>query len=126
MRMYVHRRTDGSIASAHQEKQPEYAVEELGDDNAELIAFLNPPALAPDSVSNFQGRTALRMTGIFDAVSAAINALPDKTQRAIAQDAFDRADFDRDSDLLNQILVALGHDEAFRNDLFRQAAAIKV
>lgn len=83
-------------------------------------------ALVPSSVSNFQGRTALRMAGIFDAVSAAIDALPDAAQRAIAQDAFRTGDFDRDSELLNQILADLGKDVAFRDALFVQAKAIKV
>jgi hypothetical protein len=83
-------------------------------------------ARAPRSVSNFQGRTALRLAGIFDAVQNAITAIPDPTQRAIAQDAFDRGDFDRDSEMLNQVLGQLGHDDAFRDALFAQAAAIKV
>lgn len=43
MTWYVHRRQDGSIASAHQEMQPGYAEEALKDDDAELAAILNPP-----------------------------------------------------------------------------------
>ena len=85
-----------------------------------------PAAIVPATVTNFQGRTALRMAGIFQSVSDAIDALPDPTQKAIAQDAFRTADFERDSALLNQILVALGHDTAFRDALFIQAASIKV
>jgi hypothetical protein len=94
----------------------------------ELAAWQAARAAAqvPRSVSNFQGRTALRLAGIFDAVQKAITAIPDKTQGAIAQDAFDRGDFDRDSEMLNQVLGQLGHDDAFRDALFAQAAAIKV
>jgi hypothetical protein len=40
---YVHRRDDGSIASAHEEPQKGYAEEALDTDkSAELVAFLNP------------------------------------------------------------------------------------
>ena len=83
-------------------------------------------ALVPASVSNFQGRTVLRIHGLFDTVQAAINAMGDPLQKAIAQDAFDRGGFERDSTLLNTVLTALGHDEAFRDALFVEAAAIKV
>lgn len=99
----------------------EATAEEIAAWQAAREAALDPP-----SVSNFQGRTALRLAGIFDQVSAAIDALTDETQRAIAQDAFRRGDFDRDSALLNQILVEMGHDAAYRDALFTQAAAIKV
>ena len=85
-----------------------------------------PAAPVPASVSNFQGRTVLRIHGLFDTVQAAIDAIGDPLQKAIAQDAFDRGDFDRESTLLNTVLTNLGHDEAFRDALFVEAAAIKV
>lgn len=38
--MWVHR-VDGAIQSAYPVRQPDYADEELADDDAELLAFLN-------------------------------------------------------------------------------------
>lgn len=40
---YVHRRRDGTIASAHQELRPGYAEEVVEDSAPELAAILNPP-----------------------------------------------------------------------------------
>jgi hypothetical protein len=40
---YVHRRGDGSIASAHSELRPGYAEEEVADTDPELATILNPP-----------------------------------------------------------------------------------
>jgi len=43
---YVHRRGDGSIASAYQDAQPGYAEEALDTDtSAELRTFLTPPPI---------------------------------------------------------------------------------
>ena len=49
---YVHRRDDGTIASAHQEMQPDYATEALDDASGELadwFATVNapPPEVTP-------------------------------------------------------------------------------
>lgn len=84
------------------------------------------PDPVPESVSNFQGRTILRTLGIFDVVQVAISGIADATQRAISQDAFDRAEFNRKSPLLLNVAAQLGKDDAFIDEMFRQAAAIKV
>lgn len=42
MTWYVHRRGDGSIASAHSEIRPGYAEEAVDESNPELAAILNP------------------------------------------------------------------------------------
>lgn len=39
MTWYVHRRGDGSIASAHREKQRGYAEERLADDHPDIVAL---------------------------------------------------------------------------------------
>lgn len=46
MSRFVHRR-NGAIASAHAERQPGYAEEELADDSPELVAHLQG-AQTPD------------------------------------------------------------------------------
>lgn len=47
---YVHRREDGTIASAHQDMQPDYAIEALDDASGELkdwLAKVNAPPPEP-------------------------------------------------------------------------------
>lgn len=83
-------------------------------------------AAVPRRVTNFQGRTVLRLHDLFDAVQGAISAIEDPLQKAIAQDAFDRGGFELDSELLNQVLSQMGHDAAFRDALFVEAAAISI
>lgn len=51
MTWYVHRRGDGSIASAHAEPQPGYAEEEVEDTDADLQAILNPPKSYRDLIA---------------------------------------------------------------------------
>lgn len=83
-------------------------------------------AAVPRRVTSVQGRAILRKYGLFDAVQAAIAAIGDDQLRATAQDAFDHGGFEIDSPLLNQVLTALGHDEAYRNALFVEAESISV
>jgi len=114
----------GRFACAQVEGQ-----EYLADDAPELVALLAAEAKAaarPRPVTNFQGRTVLRLHDLFDPVQAAITAIEDVMQRTIAQDAFERGAFEVESPLLNQVLTQLGHDEAFRDALFVEAAAISV
>lgn len=95
----------------------------LADDNTPDPAPA-PPVIVPASVTNFQGRTVLRLHGLFDAVEAAIAAIEDPLQGAIAREAFERGSFEIDSPLLNQLLTQMGKDGAFRDQLFIEAAAI--
>lgn len=84
------------------------------------------PGPVPESVSNFQGRAILAQLGIDADVQAAIAAIPDVTQRAIAQLAYDKAEFGRNSPLLISVATGLGKDAAFIDEMFRQAALIKI
>lgn len=84
------------------------------------------PGPVPQSVTNFQGRAALHTLGIFDDVQNAIDAVENATQRAIYQEAFDRAGFHRDSAFLNSVAAGLGMSSEDVDDMFRAAAAIKV
>lgn len=43
MTWYVHRNTDGSLASAHRDLMPGYNDEALADTDPAIVAFLNPP-----------------------------------------------------------------------------------
>lgn len=88
------------------------------------LQALDEPEPVPDEVSNFQGRTILRHIGLFAEVEAAINAIPDETERAMAQDAFARGAFRRKSELIARIQSDLKISDALADDLFRQAAQI--
>lgn len=41
--MFIERDQQGAIKGAYRQAQPGYAEEEIADDAAELVAFLNPP-----------------------------------------------------------------------------------
>ena len=84
-----------------------------------------PPPPLPQTVTNFQGRTALRQAGLFDVVQAAITAMSDP-QKTIAQDAFDRADFGRNSPLLLAVAAQLGKSSSDIDAIFVGAAKITV
>lgn len=88
--------------------------------------FAPPPAPVPQFVSNFQGRAMLRAAGLFDAVASAIAGIADDGERAIAQEAFERADFARRSPLFISVARQLGKTDDEIDDMMRQAAAIKV
>ena len=98
-----------------------------------LVAGYNeipdPPAPAPvvpQQVSNFQGRAILRIYGMYDAVDNTISNISDPLQQIIAQDAFSSAPFNRNSPLLISIAYQLGHDDAFIDQMFIDAAKITV
>ena len=88
--------------------------------------YVAPPPPKITSVSNFQGRAMLRTNGLFTAVQAAITAISDPLQQAIAQEAFDRADFSRSSPLLISVATTIGKTATDIDAMFTQAAAIKV
>lgn len=83
------------------------------------FAYLANPV--PSTIANWKGRAILIQRGLADKVAAAIAGLPDATQRAMVQIAFDSADFTRSSPTLNAILSAAGLDDAAKDDLFRDA-----
>jgi hypothetical protein len=53
--LYVHRRKDGSVASAHQEIQPGYAEEPIAEDSPELDVF-KPKAPEPSRLDRLLAR----------------------------------------------------------------------
>lgn len=77
---YVHRRKDGSIASAHQEEQPDYATEALDDtSNAEIRAWLLSASL-PAELSREQVMRQLAADSKLDAAREAIKTADALTQ----------------------------------------------
>lgn len=79
----------------------------------------------PASVTRRQARQALLLSGLLDNVQPAIDAIPDATERGMAQIEWDDSQvFERDRPLLIQIGMALGLDDAGLDALFLQAAAL--
>lgn len=83
------------------------------------LAYLANPV--PASIANWKGRAILVQRGLSDKVAEVIAAIPDATQRAMVQIAFESADFTRNSPMLNSVLSAVGLDDAAKDDLFRDA-----
>lgn len=68
---YVHRRDDGTIASAHAEPMEGYATEPLDETAAEMAAYFAPiKDPVPRTVTPLQLRRALRRMGLKTAVEA--------------------------------------------------------
>ena len=89
--------------------------------------------LVPAEVSNFQGRTALRHAGLFDAADTAVEAMAgqlasagDEVGAAVLREAWVKASFVRNSPLVAQIAQLLNVTEAEMDALFVQAAKIQV
>ncbi|MGB3069286.1 MAG: hypothetical protein WBC18_12095, partial [Ottowia sp.] len=77
-----------------------------------------PPSV-PQVVTRRQARRALALGGLLDLVQPAIEAIPDPTQRALAQiDWDDATDFRRDDATLLMLAAALGLTEEQLDDLF--------
>lgn len=132
MLWYVHRRADGTIASAHEEPQTDYATEALDDATGELAAWFaairNP---VPALVRNWQGRAVMETSTLADgrtydaAVRTLISGLA-PPQNTVVLAAYQSADFDRASPTINQLLSAIGLTELQKDDLFRQAGSLNL
>ena len=82
-------------------------------------------SLVPKSVTRRQARQALLLAGLLDSVPAAIAALPDPTQRGLAQIEWDDSQaFERNRPLLIQLATALGLDDGALDALFVQASKL--
>jgi hypothetical protein len=122
---YVERR-EGKIAGLYANPQPGYAEEFLADDHAEVVAYLNPPAPVPQSVSMAQARLALIGTGLFSAIDAGLKALPEP-QRTTALTAWEYAPtVSRNGALVTTLAGQFGLTDKQLDDLFFAAAAIEL
>jgi hypothetical protein len=86
-----------------------------------------PPAAAPvpASVTRRQARQALLLAGLLDLVEPAIAAIPDATQRRLAEIEWqDSQVFERDRPILIQLATQIGLDSTDLDDLFRTAVEL--
>lgn len=87
-----------------------------------VAAYVPPepePISIPQVVTRRQARRALALFGLLDAVQAALDAIPDPMQRAIAQiDWDDATEFNRDDETLQMLSGALGLTDSQLDDLF--------
>lgn len=118
---YFIERTDGVITSLYANAQ-EGITEVLPDNDAEVLAFLNPPEQTPP-VTKRQLRLTLVRHGIsLDAVSAAINAMPEGIAKAEAQIEWEDASyFTRTHPTLLQIAAALNLNETQVDAMWAEA-----
>lgn len=86
----------------------------------------NTPAVqVPQKVSTRQAHQALILAGLYDNVQAAIDAIPDGTQRAMARVEWDKSnEFERSRPLLIQLAESLGLDSEALDNLFITAAQL--
>lgn len=114
---YVHRRQDGTIASAHEEPQPGYAEEALDDATPELSAWwkaIRNPVPATASSGDFV--SALIDLGWYNQVEAAAVA---GGGRALA--LWRHASiFERQNPILIAMAQAIGKTDADLDALFRK------
>jgi hypothetical protein len=84
-----------------------------------------PVAAVPPAVTMRQARLALLGAGLLDDVEAAIDAIPDATQRAAARITWDHSqEVQRTNGLVVQLATALGLTEAQIDALFVEAATL--
>jgi len=84
-----------------------------------------PPVTVPQTVTRRQARQALFLAGLLDSVEPAIAAIPDVTQRRLAQIEWeDSLEFDRKRPLVIGIGTALGLTSAGIDELFTTASTL--
>ncbi len=84
-----------------------------------------PPPTVPASVTRRQAKQALLLAGLLSHVQPAIDAIPDATQRGMAQIEWDESlEFERSRPLLINLATALGLSSEQLDALFIQAAAL--
>lgn len=89
--------------------------------------FTRPAAVAPvpQQVTRRQAKQALLLAGLLSNVQPAIDAIPDATQRALAQLEWDESlNFERHRPILIALAGALGLDSDDLDALFRTAAGL--
>jgi hypothetical protein len=118
MTWWVHRNDGAVIVFAAQYEQAGYAEEQLEDDNAELLAFLNAPGPVPQTASSGDFMRALYDLGWYDAAKAAVASVG-----GLAQILWDRAAiFERQHPMVAQIATAIGKTSDDLDNLFRKTA----
>ena len=121
---YVERDSDThAVKGVYANLQEGYAEEWLDNDDADVVAYLNPPPKPPE-LAPYQFRAMLALSGKQAALDAYIAALPDP-QKTIAQAKLDYSlTFRRDNDLVLAAQQALGLTDAQLDALWTSAAQI--
>ena len=85
------------------------------------------PPQVPQQVTRAQGKAVLIQMGLWQQVLDFVAAIPDSTQRALAEVALhDTQNWQRSSPFLNQAADALGLTPEQMDDLFRNASQIEL
>lgn len=80
----------------------------------------------PQWVPMYQGRAALIMAGLDDAVEDFIASMPDGVQKKLVQNAWNKAEtIRRDSEFTQMLATALGLTDTQLDDLFIAAAQVQ-
>ena len=114
---YVQRDAEGNVRSLYANEQ-DFASEFLPDDDAAVVAFLNPRI---NSVTPRQARLALLSAGLLPAVESAVKAAGGATQITWEY----ATEINRNDALITTLGSALGLTDAAIDLLFKQAATIK-
>jgi hypothetical protein len=118
-------RVGGVVVGVYANPQPQpdgsnLAPEFLAADHPDVVAYLNPPPGVPESVAQWQARTALLRAGLLAQVEAAVAQASDEVK--IAWEYAPR--IRRDSDFTVAIAAALSLSDAQLDALFVTAAEI--
>lgn len=95
-----------------------------------VLPYITPPVVVPApsvpaEVTRRQAKQALLLAGLLGSVQGAIDAIPDATQRSLAQIEWDDSQvFERDRPLLITLATALGLTSEQLDALFITAATL--
>ena len=85
------------------------------------------PTYVPEAVSRAQGKAALILAGLWDAVTQYVEGIEDNTTKLLAETAlYDTQEWRRDSPFLVECAAALGMSSEDLDELFINAAEIKL
>lgn len=113
-------RIDGRVVGLYANPQESYAEEFLPDDNAEVIAYLNPPTPTITAVSARQFKLQLLQAGLLDQVDAWI-----ASQSRAVQIAFEYSGtFVRDEPMMASGFKAMGFTDSQIGTFFTAASIL--
>lgn len=113
-------------ARRQSEGQSEVSAQAWADEQMAAIGLaIDPRSHVPTQVTMRQARAALILAGLMPAVEAALNAISDPTQKALALNEWERSTVvERDRGLVQQMAAQLGMTSAQLDALFVQAAQV--
>lgn len=114
---YIQRNAAGKIVGIFANEQ-DYAQELIADTAQELLDFLNPASVVPQSVTPLQARQALLASNLLDAVNAAVAGADAATKLAWEY----ATAVERNSPFTKTLATALNLTDAQVDALFIKAA----